>query len=76
MRHLPKYTGNFCEKCETCQTQCEQMRPCVECLAFGSPDRLDIDIDNTTTQNEIRESCQAICPFNYDELVPYRYSSM
>jgi len=31
------YSGTYCETCDTCKTVCAQLRPCVECLAYGEP---------------------------------------
>ena len=63
------FGGEFCEVCETCQTQCAQLRPCVECLAFGSPDLLINPKDQEEYKQAIAGNCSQFCPFNYQELI-------
>ena len=67
------FTGEFCEVCETCQNQCTQLRPCVECLAFNSSKLLiNQETMGSEEQREIRESCAQRCPLNYLEFEPTR----
>ena len=67
------FTGEFCEVCETCQNQCTQLRPCVECLAFNSSKLLiNQETMSPEEQREIRESCAQRCPLNYLEFEPTR----
>lgn len=63
------FGGEFCGICETCQTQCAQLRPCVECLAFGSPDLLLNPKDQDEHKQEIIANCSQFCPFYYQELI-------
>jgi len=63
------FGGEFCGFCETCQTQCAQLRPCVECLAFGSPDLLLNPKDQDEHKQEIIANCSQFCPFYYQELI-------
>lgn len=30
------YTGQYCDECPTCKTQCEALKDCVRCIAFGT----------------------------------------
>lgn len=64
------YSGKYCEKCETCPQKCRQLRPCVECVAFGDPHLLINPQSSTEEQNKTRAECRKSCPFIYDELVP------
>jgi hypothetical protein len=61
------YTGRFCQICETCKTQCAQMRPCVECLAFGNSELLINPQSGENLKQEIKTNCSQSCPFIYDE---------
>ena len=30
-------SGEFCERCDTCRSTCQKLRPCVQCKFFGDP---------------------------------------
>ena len=62
------YTGEFCEVCETCQSICLNLKPCVECLAFG--EELPYDEDEGSGGLVSNRNCSDLCPFEYMERRP------
>ena len=57
--------------------QCEQLRPCVECVAFNSPERL-IDPKNSKELNDIiRANCSQFCPYYpYNPEGPFKFDEL
>ncbi len=60
-RHLRRYSGPFCDVCETCASICRELQPCVECFAFGSPVRYD----NGSGEAVVTDRCRDACSFKY-----------
>lgn len=60
------YRGEFCEKCETCKSECDRLRPCVECLAFEDASLLMGPGASNETRAELQANCP--CPFLYTEV--------
>ncbi|KAF4525471.1 hypothetical protein B566_EDAN004883 [Ephemera danica] len=60
-----RYTGTFCEKCDTCRGLCELYKSCVLCKAFNSTcsEQPGVDLCHTNTGNA------------YIDLVPELYVS-
>ena len=67
------FAGKFCQVCETCQNQCTQLRPCVECLAFNSSKLLINPNSTSEEKRDIQANCREHCPLEYMELIPSRY---
>ncbi|KAG7207279.1 hypothetical protein KM043_008951 [Ampulex compressa] len=38
-----RYSGKFCNKCPTCPSRCEELKPCVQCKMYGTGNYTDKD---------------------------------
>ena len=62
--------GKYCD-IRLLPTECELLRPCVECKAFGSSKLLINENMSNETKERIIANCSSVpCPFDYDELIP------
>lgn len=43
-----QYTGDYCEECPTCRTQCEALKECVRCQAFNTGPYDEYQCNNCT----------------------------
>lgn len=77
------YTGQFCEDCPTCKSQCDTYKECVQCRIFQSGPLSPEECDNCsitpigTTEFDVEEGEQ-LCVFIDDDdckaQFKYRYS--
>ncbi len=61
-----RYSGDYCQTCETCESVCTRLRPCVECHAFGQP----IKLEDGDGEADPSDDCEAHCQFDYRERTP------
>ena len=66
-----RYSGEFCEVCETCQTVCQELKPCVECRAFQDGDLIDGLYETEEERLLLIKNCtETLCNFTYIEAMP------
>ena len=66
------YFGPHCADCETCQEDCDRLRPCAECAFFSTGDLIDFNEDGVVTEAEV-EAAVANCTAKEDSVCPYEF---